>query len=360
MNKKNYYDILGVDKNASEKDIKTQYRKLAIKYHPDKNKNDKDAEEKFKEISEAYETLSDKRKREIYDQQLNNPFGNSNSNFNSNFNVNDIFSQFFGSANPFSNGFANSNSNFSQQRKHENLNLRLRVSISFQESYNGCQKTIKYTRKNDCQSCSKNTCSECHGSGIIERTHRTPFGFSKNIINCQKCQGKGYEVDKSCSTCHGVGTIDEEVSFTINIPKGVYNGMELRCPCKGKIGKSGKAGDLFIIISVYENQWNNFVREEFNLITKINVSYYDLLFGSEAEIQLPNNEIKRFKIPEKYDITKPLRIKNCGFKLLTGLNSQENGDLLIYIILDYPNNITDEQKDLLTKFNDLIKETRDK
>ena len=134
---------MGVDKNASEKDIKTQYRKLAIKYHPDKNKDDKDAEEKFKEISEAYETLSDKRKREIYDQQLNNPFGNSNSNFNSNFNVNDIFSQFFGSANPFSNGFANSNSNFSQQRKPENLNLRLRVSISFQESYNGCQKTIK-------------------------------------------------------------------------------------------------------------------------------------------------------------------------------------------------------------------------
>ena len=298
--------------------------------------------------------MSDKHKREIYDQQLNNPFGNSNSNFN----VNDIFSQFFGSANPFSNGFANSNSNFSQQRKHENLNLRLRVSISFQESYNGCQKTIKYTRKNDCQSCSKNTCSECHGSGIIERTHRTPFGFSKNIINCPKCQGKGYEVDKSCSTCHGVGTIDEEVSFTINIPKGVYNGMELRCPGKGKIGKSGNAGDLFIIISVYENQWNNFVREEFNLITKINVSYYDLLFGSEAEIQLPNNEIKRFKIPEKYDITKPLRIKNCGFKLLTGLNSQENGDLLIYIILDYPNNITDEQKDLLTKFNNLIKETK--
>lgn len=348
---KNYYDILGVDKNASEKDIKTKYRKLAVKYHPDKNKGNKEAEEKFKEISEAYETLSDQNKRKLYDQQLNNPFGNRSGNFNSNFNVNDIFSQFFGGGDPFSDfnpGFSNN-----QKRRKENLDLKLKIYITFEESYNGCQKTIKYTRNNICPDCSKNKCLNCNGSGIIEQIQRTIFGATKHVLKCPQCNGNGYHVKTTCSKCKGIGTLSDEVSFTINVPKGSYNEMELKCSGKGKIGLNGEVGNLLVIISTPERSSDGiFTRQNgFDLLTKINVSYYDLLFGSEKQIKLPNNEIKKFKIPEKFDFSHPvLRIKNCGFKLLTNLNSQDNGDLLIQLNLTYPKNISEEEKNILKKF----------
>lgn len=353
---KNYYDILGVDKNASEKDIKAKYRKLAVKYHPDKNKGNKEAEEKFKEISEAYETLSDQNKRSMYDQQLNNPFGNRSGNFNSNFNVNDIFSQFFGGGDPFS-SFSNGD-NRKKQRK-ENLDLKIRIPITFEESYNGCQKTIKYTRDNACTECSKNICSNCLGSGIVEHIQRTPFGASRSVINCPHCNGKGYKIKSSCQKCHGKGSIPENVSFTINVPKGSYNGMELKCSGKGKIGLNNNVGNLFVIISTNERSNDGlFTRENgFDLLTNLNLSYFDLLFGCEKQIKLPNNEIKKFKVPAKFDLSHPfLRIKNCGFKLLTGLNHQENGDLLIHLNLSYPEKISEEEKELLNKFDKSIKE----
>lgn len=346
---KNYYKILGVDKNASEKDIKSKYRKLAIKYHPDKNKGNKEAEEKFKEISEAYETLSDPNKRSAYDQQLNNPFGNRNGGFNSNFNMNDIFSQFFGNHDPFS-AFGGNQQN---ERRNENLDLKIRIKISFEESYNGCQKTIKYTRNNACTECSKNTCLRCMGRGIIEHLQRTPFGASRSIINCPNCNGKGYDAKSTCQKCHGSGTLNEEVSFSINIPKGSYNGMELKCSKKGRVGSNGNIGNLFVIIMTEEKSKDGtFTRENgFDLLTHLNLSYYELLFGCEKQIKLPNNEIKKFKVPEKFDLSHPfLRIKNCGFKFLTGINSQENGDLLIHVILSYPEKINEDEKEILKKF----------
>lgn len=354
---KNYYDILGVDKNASEKEIKNKYRKLAIKYHPDKNQGNKEAEEKFKEISEAYDTLSDEKKRREYDEQLNNPFGGKrhNSGFNANFNANDIFNQFFG-GNPFS-AFNDDNVN-SSNKKQENLNLKLKVFISFEDSFTGCQKQIRYTRNNSCPECSKNICKECSGRGYTEHIQRTPFGAARSMVNCKSCNGKGYKINLSCTHCGGLGFKQEEVSFSINVPKGTYDGMELRCKGKGKIGTNGNVGDLFIVISVpRESSDGKFIRHEgFNLTTFVNVSYYDLLFGCEKEILLPNKEVKKFKVPERHDLSKPLRIKNNGFKIMGGLSNQENGDLIILITLDYPNNITNEQKELLQKFNNSVKE----
>lgn len=354
---KNYYDILGVDKNASEKDIKNVYRKLAVKYHPDKNKGDKNAEAKFKEISEAYETLSDPNKRQEYDYQLNNPFSGHGKNAGGgfNFNVNDIFSKFFNNHNPFG-GFEEQT--FTKQYKKENLNLKIKISITFEESYNGCQKTIKYNRNNNCSECSKHICPECGGAGVKEYIQRTPFGSTKSIVNCPKCNGHGYEINKSCKICKGRGETDEQVSFTLNVPKGAYNGMELKCNGKGKIGSRGKAGDLFVIILTNDySSDNKFIRKDgFNLMTVVNVSYYDLLFGSEKQIKLPSGEIKSFNIPNKFDIfSGPFVIKNYGFKLLTNLNSQDNGDLLIYFKLEYPVKITDEEKEMLFKFNESIK-----
>ena len=361
---KDYYKILGVDKNASDKDIKSAYRKLAMKYHPDKNKGDKNAEERFKEISEAYDTLSDKSKREQYDQYQNNPFGSGSFRQSSNgFNPQDIFNQFFGHGrNPFSDG-----NPFEQQRHRntENLNLKIRMTISFEESFNDIVKNVSYVRAIKCKKCQGNgydinskikTCDSCNGSGYISRAVDTFFGRSIERVQCPKCDGTGRIYEKVCSSCRGKKTQTENVSFNINIPGGAYDGMELRVQGKGNESKFG-TGDLFIVLTVpNKSKDGKFARiEGFNLLSEMEISYYDLLTGNEKEIILPNKIKKVFKIPVNHDLRKSIRIKNAGFKLHTGgLNSQENGDLIISLKLENLNNLTEKQMKILKEFNDSI------
>lgn len=356
---KDYYKILGVTENASEKEIKSAYRKLAMKYHPDKNKGDKNAEEKFKEISEAYETLSDQNKRAQYNQQKNNPFGESfRSSRGGGFSAQDIFNQFFG-------GFAGDEANDQRHRRTDHLNLKIKTFIKFEDSFKDSVKNISYARQVKCKHCSGHgfdpksnivTCKECGGKGFVNRYVDGFFGRSIERVTCPTCNGNGKNHEKTCSYCNGRKTNAETISFNINIPAGAYNGMELRVSGKGNESAFG-TGDLFIVISVpRESSDGKFTRDEgFNLIAKLEISYYDLLKGSETEIVLPNGERKSFKLPVNHDLHKGIRIKGAGFKLLTGgLNSQDYGDLIIYLKLEDLKNLTEEQFDLLKKFNDSI------
>jgi molecular chaperone DnaJ len=359
---KDYYKILGVAENASDKDIKSAYRKLAIKYHPDKNKNDKNAEEKFKEISEAYDTLSDKSKRDQYNQQRKNPFGGGSfHNSGNGFNPADIFNQFFGG------NFSGASSfNERAQNFNENLNLKIRINISFEDSYNGCVKDISYNKFVKCKHCNgirydtnskAKSCQRCNGSGYIINYVNTFFGRTRETIKCPECDGLGKTYEKKCNHCHGSGKNNEYVSFNIRVPQGAYNGMELRIQGKGNESKNG-VGDLFIVLNVPDKSLDNkFLRtNSFDLFTEVEISYYDLLIGTEKEVILPNNTKKKFKVPKNHDLRKSMRIKDAGFKLLTGgLNSKENGDLIISLYLKSINNLSDEQIKMLKAFDDSIK-----
>lgn len=349
---KNFYEILGVDRNASDAEIKSVYRKLAIKYHPDKNKGDKAAEERFKEISVAYEILSDPQKRKEYDYQLDHPGGGG-------FDINDLFNQFFGGGGPFGGfgGFGGFSSNFQRARKSENLNLKLTLSISFEEAYTGCEKEIRYNRTSVCPECAKNLCQTCGGSGNVQQIQRTPFGIIKNVGPCSTCNGTGHISNSSCKLCKGKGEISDVVTFSLNVPKGAFNGLELHCSGKGKIGSDGNTGDLYIVISTPETSSDGkYMRNDtFNLITSISLPYYNLLFGCNIDMTMPDGRVETFSVPAKFDIHNPLVINNKGFKIINAKSNQENGNLLIVISLDYPNVISDESKQLLSQFNESIR-----
>lgn len=360
---KDYYKILGVNENADEKEIKSAYRKLAVKYHPDKNKGNKNAEEQFKEISEAYDTLSDSSKREQYDYQRKNPFGGGRSfhGQGGGFNPNDIFNQFFGQhfrQDPFG--------EHERHRPSENLNIKIQIFISFEESFNGCVKDISYNKTIKCNHCKgtsfdlnskQSICKKCGGNGFISITKQSFFGRIKENIMCPDCKGKGRSYEKKCSHCSGSGVKKEEASFNIRIPEGSYNGMELRLQEKGNQNEHG-CGDLFIVLSVApKSNDGKFSRGSgFDLLTDIEISYYDLLIGSTKEIELPNGNKKSFKIPKNHDLKKNIRVKNAGFKLLTGgLNKQENGDLIINVNLKPVYDLSEEQLNLLKAFNESLK-----
>ena len=359
---KDYYKILGVAENASDKDIKSAYRKLAIKYHPDKNKNDKNAEEKFKEISEAYDTLSDKSKRDQYDQQRKNPFGSGSfHNSGNGFNPADIFNQFFGG-----NFSGTSSFNERAQNFNENLNLKIRINISFEDSYNGCVKDISYNKFVKCKHCNGigydtnskvNSCHRCNGNGYITNFVNTFFGRTKETFKCPDCDGLGKIYEKKCNHCHGVGKTSEHVSFTVKIPQGAYNGMELRIQGKGNESRNG-IGDLFLSLAIPQTSIDStFSRgNNFDLSTQYGISYYDLLLGTEKEITLPDGTKKIFKIPKNFNLRNSLRIRDAGFKVLTGgLNSKKNGDLVISLYLNPVENLTEEQISLLKEFNKTLK-----
>lgn len=375
----NYYDILGVSKTASEDEIKKAFRKLAIETHPDKHPGDKAAEEKFKKVNEAYSVLSDKSKRDQYDAQLNNPFAGGRpgaSTFQGNFNpndLNDIFNNFFNHS-PFGNPFTDDGPSFNSGRRSQNyeeveeLNVTLGIRITFEESYCGGRKDITFKSNDLCDQCNGTgwdksskfvKCDRCKGVGYTVEVERSMFGRpTQRRVICPDCNGKGNHYEKRCSHCHGSGRIEKEKTISINIPAGAYQGMDLRVQGLGRISKSGKRGDLFLMISVPKSSANGvFYREEgFHLNSKLNLTYYDLICGSTQKIVLPNGVEKTFKVPENIKVGEVIRLKNCGFKLLTGnLNSQTNGDLLITICLKPTGKLTDEQKELLKKFNDSLK-----
>jgi molecular chaperone DnaJ len=353
MAKRDFYEILGLAKNASEDDIKKAYRKLAIKYHPDKNPDDKAAEEKFKEAAEAYEVLSNAEKRQRYDQFGHAGVGGASGagGFGGGgMNMDDIFSQFgdiFGGA---FGGFGGGGGRSGGRRVARGTNLRVKVKLNLTEIANGVEKKIKVNKHVACKTCSgsgaKNgqyeTCRSCNGTGAITRVQQTILGAMQTQTTCGSCHGEGRIIKDKCNTCHGDGIVREEEIIGINIPAGVADGMQLSMSGKGNAApRGGINGDLLIVIE--EEEHPHLKREGNHLIYYLSISFPDAAMGTSVEIPTIDAKAK-IKIEPGTQSGKVLRLKGKG---LPDVNSYGRGDLLVEISVYTPTNLSLEEKKML-------------
>ena len=355
MSKRDYYEILGIAKNASEEDIKKAYRKLAIKYHPDKNPDDKKAEEKFKEAAEAYEVLGNAEKRQRYNQFGHAGVGGANGGFGGGgMNMDDIFSQFgdiFGGAFGFNSG----NSRGGGRRVMRGTNLRVKVKLTLEDIANGVEKKIKVNKHVSCKTCSgsgaKNgqfeTCRACNGTGAITRVQQTILGAMQTQTTCTSCGGEGRMVKDKCHTCHGDGIVREEEVISINIPAGVAEGMQLSMQGKGNAApRGGINGDLLIVIE--EEEHPHLKREGNHLIYYLNIGFPDAALGTTVEIPTIDAKAK-IKIEPGTQSGKVLRLKGKG---LPDVNSYGRGDLLVEISIYTPTHLNHEEKKTLEQLRE--------
>jgi len=362
MAKKDYYEILGIKKDASKSEIKKAYRKLALKFHPDKNKS-KDAEEKFKEISEAYAVLYDDDKRRLYDQyghagidqqfsqedifrgaDFGDIFRGMGVDFD--FGFNDIFERFFGHRTGF---------NSRQARRMRGADLRYDIEISLEDAYNGIQTTINVPRSEACPECkgsgakpgtSPQKCPQCEGTGQMRQSRRTAFGMFTQITTCNKCRGQGTFIKEKCSKCNGKGIIQKTRGIEINIPKGVDDGSQLRLGGEGEAGTGG-TGDLYIVIHVKRHP--NFDRRGSNLYTIKEISYPQAALGTRVDIKTIDGSMGSLKIPEGTQNGEILRIRGKG---MPELQSRGYGNLYVEVKVNVPKKISRKAKKLLEELND--------
>ena len=351
MSKRDFYEILGLTKNASDDDIKKAYRKLAIKYHPDKNPDDKAAEEKFKEAAEAYEILSNPEKRQRYNQYGHAGVGGASGgggHYGGGMNMDDIFSQFgdiFGGA-----GFGGGRSNGGGRRVMRGSNLRVKVKLNLQEIAKGVEKKLKVNKFVNCNTCkgsgAKNgtfdTCKLCNGSGVQVRTQQTFLGAMQTQTTCSGCNGEGKTVKDKCNTCHGDGIVRAEEVISINIPAGVAEGMQLSVGGKGNAApRGGINGDLLVLIE--EEEHLELKRDGSNLFYDSYVNFADAALGTSIEIPTVDAKVK-VKLEPGTQSGKVLRLKGKG---LPDVNSYGTGDLLVNINVWTPQSLTTEEKKAL-------------
>ncbi len=354
MAKRDYYDILGVARNASADEIKKAYRKLAIKFHPDKNPGDKEAEEKFKEAAEAYEVLSNQEKRQRYDQ-----FGHAGpaGGFGGgSMNMEDIFSQFgdiFGGGSPFESFFGGGGQTRGGRRVQRGSNLRIKVKLTLSEIANGVEKKIKVSKSVHCQTCdgtgardksSFHTCSTCGGSGAVRRVTNTILGQMQTTSTCPTCNGEGTQITSKCNVCHGDGVVRGEETISINIPAGVSEGMQLSMSGKGNAApRGGIPGDLIILVEEVPHE--TLKREGNNIIFDLHISFVDAALGSSVEVPTIDGKAK-IRIEPGTQGGKILRLKGKG---VPEVNSYHRGDQLIYVNIWTPKALSREERDLLEK-----------
>ncbi|MBQ3438273.1 MAG: molecular chaperone DnaJ [Fusobacterium sp.] len=363
MAKRDYYEVLEINKGASETEIKKAYRKAAMKYHPDKFTNAseserKEAEEKFKEANEAYQVLSDPQKKQQYDQFGHAAFENGGGGFSgAGFDFGDIFGDIFGSS--FGGGFGGFGSSSRRSYVEPGADLRYTLEISLEEAAQGIEKTIKYKRTGKCHVCDgtgaedkhMKTCPKCNGSGHILTQQRTILGVMQSQTVCPECNGRGEVPEKKCKACHGSGKEKETVEKKINIPAGIDDGQRLKLSGMGEASlNGGPNGDLYVQIRVKRHEI--FERDEQDLYCEVPISYSMAVLGGEVEIPTLTHK-KTIKIPAGIESGKSLKVKGEGIKSLRG---GYKGDIIVKIIIETPKNLTDKQKDLLQKFEESLNE----
>lgn len=360
MAKRDYYEVLGIDKNASEDEIKKAYRKLAIKYHPDRNPDSKEAEEKFKEAAEAYDVLHDPQKRQQYDQfGFNAPGAGGFGGFGETggFSMDDIFSMFgdvFGGHGGFG-GFSGFGGEGSRQRpQYRGSDLRLKVKLSLQEIATGVTKKFKVKKDVTCTHChgsgaengsKSETCPTCHGSGVVVKTVRTMLGMMQTQTECPTCHGEGTVIKDKCHQCHGTGVVKGEEIVEIKIPAGVAEGMVVNVPGKGNAGqRNGINGNIQVYIEEEEN--DTFIRDGQDIVYNLLLNFPTAALGGEVEIPTLEGTRVRIKIDAGTQPGKTLRLRGKGLPAVQGYGSGK-GDLVVHISVFVPKTLNREEKNML-------------
>ncbi len=356
MAKRDYYDVLGVNKNSTPDQIKTAYRKLAVKHHPDKNKGNKASEEKFKEASEAYHVLSDNERKQSYDNFGHAAFENGAGgkggfgNFDFSGSFSDIFEDFFSD-------FGGRSGRRSRKANFRGSDLRYDLSITLEEAYSGKKQDIKFSTSEKCNTCSGSgskpghdagSCSMCGGHGQV----RSNQGFFTVQQTCPQCSGTGEEITNPCNNCGGQGKKQASKRLSVTIPKGVDDGTRIRLAGKGEAGTKGAgSGDLYLFINVYSHDL--FKRSNENLFFECPISIADAALGTSIEIPTIDGGKAKIKIPLGTQSGKQFRLKGKGMPFMRGSG---NGDLYVQVNTEVPVSLNKEQKELLEKFREIENE----
>ena len=345
--KEDYYEILGVSKNASAAEIKKAYRKMALKYHPDKNPGDSKAEDMFKKSAEAYEVLGNEQKRAKYDRFGHQAFEGGGFG-GGGMNMDDIFSQFgdiFGGG--FGGGFSGFGGFGGGQRRAKGSNLRIRVSLTLEEIANGCEKKIKVKRKIQAEGTTYKTCSNCNGTGQVTRVTNTILGRMQTASPCGTCGGSGQVIDQKPDGADAQGLKVKEETVSIKIPAGVEDGMQLKVAGKGNEAPgNGIPGDL--LVAIEEKEHDTLQREGDNLHYDLYISFSEAALGTSKEIDTVTGKV-RIKIEEGVQSGKILRLRGKG---INSINGYGKGDLLVHVNVWTPKTLTREQKEFFEKMSE--------
>jgi molecular chaperone DnaJ len=349
--KRDYYEILGVSKSATQEEIKKAYRKVAIQFHPDKNPGNKEAEEKFKEAAEAYEILSDSEKRAHYDRYGHARQGGGGYGGHT-MNMEDIFSQFGdifggGGGSPFDSFFGGGGNTRGGRRQRKGSNLRIKLKLNLEEIANGVEKKIKVNRLVKAEGVTFKTCTTCQGTGQIRKVVNTMLGQMVSATTCSACDGSGQIVDKRPPGIDSSGLASKEEVISVKIPAGVADGMQLSMAGKGNDAPGGgTAGDLLILIEEQEDK--QLKRDGNNLIYDLHISFVDAALGTSLEVPAVGGRVK-IKIDPGTQSGKVLRLRGKGLKDLSGY---ETGDQLIYVNVWTPKKLTPEERAKLESFRE--------
>ena len=357
MEKRDYYEILGVPRGASEDEIKTAYRKLALRYHPDRNPGDRTAEENFKEATEAYEILKDPQKRQMYDQYGHAGMagvGGGGFDFGG-FDLGDALRAFMRDFGGFGGGFEDIFGGGGRRAQNRGEDLKAKVSLTLEEISRGVEKKLKVRRYKECPECdgsglapgtSKNTCPDCRGQGQIRTLNRTFLGTIQQVRTCPRCRGTGEVIANPCQTCNGQGRVRGESTVTVKVPPGVSEGNYMTIENKGNAARNrGRAGDLIVVF--YEKEHDIFTRQGDNLICQMPISFTLAALGGELSVPTLDGDYKLI-IPAGTQTGKVFRLRGKG---IPHLNSHGQGDELVQVTVWTPNKLSNEDRKLLSRLD---------
>ncbi|MEG2205672.1 MAG: molecular chaperone DnaJ [Oscillospiraceae bacterium] len=365
--KRDYYEVLGITKSASDDEIKTAYRKTAKKYHPDLHPDDKASEEKFKEASEAYEVLSNKEKKSRYDQfghaGVDPSYGAGAGGFGGGFggggvDLGDLFGDLFGGG--FGGFGGNTRSRQNPNAPRRGSDIRVSLVLSFMEAVHGCNKTVSVNKQDVCSECSgtgaakgttPETCPDCRGSGFVTVQQRTPFGVMQSSRPCSKCSGKGKIIKSPCSKCHGTGNVGTAKRVEVNVPAGIDDDQSMRLSGLGDTGANGgPAGDLIVIVTVRPDAM--FERDKFDVHVNVPITYSQAVLGADVVVPTIDGKVE-YNVPEGTQSGTVFRLRGKGIQYVNG---RGRGDQYVRVDVEIPKKLTRAQRDALSGFENSLKE----